>query len=421
MTRTVLFDASRLLSRTDRSAPTGIDRVCLAYADWLQARPDVRIIPVRARQGRLAVVDADWFAARMDELRRRWSGPVAETEHERRLLQALHADAPARSVICPVPTVVTGKPRRKTRVWTQYFRARRVAALPRADLYLNVGHTGLDTPEILQTLAAAGVAPVVLLHDLIPITHPEYCRAGDDTKHRARVVNTLRHAARIIVNSAYTGDELAGFARREGLTQPPTHVAHLGLEEAFLRPLRRRAAPHPYFVHIGTIEARKNLAFLLSLWRRLQERMGPATPRLVLVGRYGWENEAVLDHLERSPNLQGLVHQAENLPDRVLSDLLAGARALVAPSSVEGYDLPAVEASALGVPVIASDIPPHAELIGHGRLIDPLDGPGWLSALEEATRNPGQAPAFAPPTWPAHFAVVAEAVGLPADGISAAA
>ena len=155
--------------------------------------------------------------------------------------------------------------------------------------------------------------------------------------------NTLRLASRIIVNSAYTGDELRAFAEREGLPLPPVHVAHLGLEPAFVAG-DAIEAPRPYFVHVGTIEARKNLALLLTLWRRLEERMGERTPSLVLVGRYGWENEAVLDHLQRSPNLQGVVHQASNLSDAMLARLMRGARTVLAPSSVEGFDLPAVEA-----------------------------------------------------------------------------
>ncbi len=169
-------------------------------------------------------------------------------------------------------------------------------------------------------------------------------------------------------------------------------------------------AARPYFLHVGTIEARKNLAFLLTVWRRLQETMGAETPRLVLVGRYGWENEAVLDHLQRSPNLRGLVHQAENLPDCALSALMRGARAMVAPSSVEGFDLPAVEASAMGVPLIASDIAAHRELVPHARLIDPLDGLGWLSALEDWTRNPPVAPPYSAPDWARHFNVVQDRV-----------
>ena len=43
MARTVLFDAGRLLQRSGRTTPTGVDRVCLAYAEWLMGHPDVRV------------------------------------------------------------------------------------------------------------------------------------------------------------------------------------------------------------------------------------------------------------------------------------------------------------------------------------------------------------------------------------------
>jgi glycosyltransferase involved in cell wall biosynthesis len=283
--------------------------------------------------------------------------------------------------------------------------------LPPSRHYFNVGHTSLNTPDILASLGARGIQSVVLLHDLIPITHPEFCRPGDGAKHRERVLTALKHASRIIVNSRYTAAELAAFAEREGVTAPPIDAVHLGLEPIFMtRP--PAAAPRPYFVHVGTIEARKNLAFLLTIWRRLQERMGDKAPQLVLVGRYGWENEAVLDHLQRSPNLRGLVHQATNLPDAALATLMNNAQAVLAPSSVEGFDLPAVEACALGVPLIASDIPAHRELVPNAQLIDPLDGLGWLAALEQATALRPSAPSFAPPTWDAHFAAVAQRIGL---------
>ena len=137
------------------------------------------------------------------------------------------------------------------------------------------------------------------------------------------------------------------------------------------------------------------------------------TPSLVLVGRYGWENEAVLDHLQRSPNLRGVVHQASNLSDTTLAALMRGARAVLAPSSVEGFDLPAVEACAMGLSLIASDIPPHRELTPDAELIDPLDGLGWLAAVERAALSPAPEPAvYAAPSWEAHFDTVARAIGL---------
>ena len=381
MTAVVLFDAGRLLDRSGRDAPTGVDRVCLAYAEWLGTRPHTRVVPVVAVRNRLRAVDPGHFRAEIRSLRQRWSGDGAETAGEQAVRQALASR--------PLPPPSPGQ------------------------AYISVGHTALNTPAILADLARRGVSSTIMIHDLIPITHPEFCRPGDGARHHRRLCNALLHADRIVVNSDHTADRLRAFADREALIAPPVAAVPLGLEPVFLT---RGTTPSPaaYFVHVGTIEARKNLAFLLTLWRRLQERMGPATPGLVLVGRYGWENEAVLDHLQRSPNLQGLVHQSAGLSDASLARLMRGARAVVAPSSVEGFDLPAVEAMAMGVPLIASDIPVHRELVAGARLIDPLDGLGWLSALEAAAVSPTVAPAYAPPTWTAHFERVDAFIGLPA-------
>lgn len=423
MPQDILFDASRLLSRTDRSAPTGVDRVCLAYAEWLIAHPDYRMAPVRSRHDQLAAVDPQWFRDCIVEMRDRWTGGQtsrALNAHERRLFAALEAERPTTSVMGEAPDPLQPKTKKKkARVWKQYFRSRRLAAPPPAQFYFNVGHTSLNTPEILTSLNAQGIEPIVMLHDLIPVTHPEFCRPGDGDKHRRRVLNALNHASRILVNSQYTADEVLAFADREALKAPPIEVAHLGLEPIFLTP-QPKVVRRPYFIHVGTIEARKNLAFLLTIWRRLAEQMGDRAPSLVLIGRYGWENEAVLDHLQRSPNLQGLVHQVENLPDTALADLMQGAQALLAPSSVEGFDLPAVEACALGVPLIASDIPAHREMVPQATLIDPLDGLGWLTALEAATVSRPAPPAYSPPTWKSHFQRIEDRILPPLAATGAA-
>lgn len=416
MSTDILFDASRLISRTERDAPTGVDRVCLAYAEWLLDKPDVRLVPVRSRKDQLVAVDSDWFERSVRELRRRWTIGASgrPTDDETHLFAALSADVPLRESLmspAPDPDRPDSRRRRRLRVLRQFLRSRPLGDTPGGHTYFNVGHTSLNTPEILTSLTRRGVDSVVLLHDLIPITHPEFCRPGDGEKHRIRVVNALTHASRILVNSDYTAFELMRFAKDEGLRTPPIDTVHLGLEPGFSEVPALRVT-RPYFVHVGTIEARKNLAFLLSVWRRLQERMGDRAPQLVLVGRWGWENEAVLDHFERSPNLKGLIHQAAGLGDEALTRLMAGARAVLAPSSVEGFDLPAVEASALGAPLIASDIPAHRELVPHARLIDPLDGLGWLAALEEATLNRPVAPPYTPLTWPGHFAEVERRLGI---------
>jgi glycosyltransferase involved in cell wall biosynthesis len=215
----------------------------------------------------------------------------------------------------------------------------------------------------------------------------------------------IEHARLVITNSATTAAEVTDYADRLGRKSPAIEVTPLGIETEFFDDAQPWVPARPYFVCVGTLEARKNVAFLLACWRRLAERWGAEAPRLVLIGRRGWENESVIDHLQRSEAVIRLVHEASDLSDRELARLVRGAAALLSPSLAEGFDLPVVEALALRTPVIASDIPAHRELAGDAaNLIDPLDGPAWIEAIEQATRgNRGRGPAYAAPTWAAHF------------------
>ncbi|WP_237217867.1 glycosyltransferase family 4 protein, partial [Falsiroseomonas oryziterrae] len=194
---------------------------------------------------------------------------------------------------------------------------------------------------------------------------------------------------------------------------PPVAVAPLGvaLPEVAAPPVALR----PYFVALGTIEPRKNHLLLLNLWRHFAATMGPQAPRLVLVGRRGWENENVLDMLERCTAIDGVVREAGTPPDREVAALLRGARALLFPSFAEGFGLPLAEALALGVPAIASDLPALREVGGSAPdFLDPLDGAGWREAVMEYARADSAARraqvarlgGWQAPRWDAHFEVL---------------
>ncbi|MGC1303042.1 MAG: glycosyltransferase, partial [Caulobacteraceae bacterium] len=122
---------------------------------------------------------------------------------------------------------------------------------------------------------------------------------------------------------------------------------------------------------------------LLHVWRRLIALLGrEQTPELILVGRRGWENEMVLDLLDRTPSFKGVVHERSRVPDIALRGLIRGARAVLMPSFAEGYGLPVVEALALGAPVIASDLAALREAGGAAPdYLDPLDGRAWTAAI----------------------------------------
>ena len=163
---------------------------------------------------------------------------------------------------------------------------------------------------------------------------------------------------------------------------------------------------------VGTVEPRKNYTLILQLWRSLAARLGPATPKLVLVGQRGWECENTVDLLERSPLLQDVVIEHQRCSDVDLAALRRQARALLFPSFVEGYGLPLAEALEAGVPVIASDLPVFREFAADiPEYIDPLDGRRWAEVLSDFTapNSPMRAAqllrlsSFRPYSWNSHF------------------
>jgi glycosyltransferase involved in cell wall biosynthesis len=252
---------------------------------------------------------------------------------------------------------------------------------------------------------------VLFLHDAIPSDYPEYARAGGDRRHDRRLSNALELADGLIVNSQATGDALARFGDRIGRRVPPMMVAPLGTRIA--EPAASGNLPAgPYFLCLGTIEPRKNHMLLLLLWRQMAEAGVPGIPRLVIAGRRGWENEQVVDLLERCRALRGLVEERNDLGDDELAALIAGARAVLMPSFVEGFGMPVAEALAAGTPVIASDLPVYREIAGGiPEYCNPLDGPAWQAAVlaygqDKSPRREEQLArlrGWRAPTWAEHF------------------
>jgi len=278
-------------------------------------------------------------------------------------------------------------------------------------ILLNTGHSGLDRADYAERARSYGLRPLYFLHDLIPITFPEYSRPGEEERHRRRIATMLTSARGLIVNSSATGRELEAYAMQAGAAVPPWVAAHLA-PPVFSSPNPLRPMPEPYFVVLGTIEPRKNHLLLLNIWRSLVQEFGQQVPRLVVIGQRGWECEQVVDMLERCAALKGVVIELNECDDASLATWLHHAQALLFPSFAEGYGIPLVEALSLNTPVIASDLPVFRELAGDiPEYLDPLDGEGWRKmileyALPESYRRTAQLASMAgwqAPGWPAHF------------------
>ncbi|HEY7806790.1 MAG TPA: glycosyltransferase family 1 protein [Croceibacterium sp.] len=377
--RAVWIDISRLVWRARHLTPSGIDRVELAYARHFLdhgSRPARFVARINALGGR--ELERSAVRAFLDDLDRDWSDRRAARPF------ASLARLLARSRLAPNPD-------------------RGITIIP--------SHQNWHRLPWLKQRRGRGGRLVVFLHDAIPSDYPEYARVGGARRHDQRLTHALQMADAVIVNSQATGDALARFARANGHRQPRLCVAPLGTRigraAAVTTPAER-----PYFLCLGTIEPRKNHMLLLLLWRHMAEAGLPALPRLVIVGRRGWENEQVVDLLERSRGLRGLVEERNAIGDAELWRLMAGARALLMPSFAEGYGMPVAEALAAGTPVIASDLPVYREVAGGiPEYCNPLDGPAWQSAIldyaqAQSPRRDAQLTrlrAWRPPTWADHF------------------
>ena len=393
----ILFDLSRLVSRAGRETPTGIDRVELAYAEHLVAgrRTPLSfamitplggfgILPEVVAKEYLQVLAGAW----------REAGSSQPNRQAKRLAQTLRAAALWRGERAL---------RRQDRSHTG------------AVVYMLVSHHHLERRRAIARLKRqVGARFVCLIHDVIPIEFPEYALPGQNEKHRKRIETAAALADAVIVNSTVTRKGFAPYLARAGRA-PPVVVAPFGVDLPAALPAGPPPVKPPYFVCVGTIEARKNHLLLLNLWRQLVDELGDAAPRLVLIGQRGWETENAIDMLERCPALRGVVFECANVPDDEAARLVKGAQALLLPSFAEGFGFPMVEALALGVPVLCSDLAALRENGGDvPEYLDPLDGPGWRGALIDYAlpASPRRAAqlrrlsGWRAPSWHDHFAAV---------------
>ncbi len=183
---------------------------------------------------------------------------------------------------------------------------------------------------------------VALVHDLSVLR----CPGWQSWKNRATALpfleDTVRNAA-VIVPSRAVADEV----RRYFPGSRPTAVPHGSVPPgpgAWSGP----PLPSEFFLFLGTLEPRKNLALCLEVWRG-----DPSLPPLVIAGAPGWK--------VRIPRLPANVRLAGYVDEPGKAWLLDHCLALLYPSAYEGFGLPVVEAAVRGVPVLATAVPATQE------------------------------------------------------------
>lgn len=201
---------------------------------------------------------------------------------------------------------------------------------------------------------------------------------------------SMERADIIWLNSAYTKQELIQYY--PGIAQRKLLFTGAGINPGFLERVAqpgvgmRKGSLQEYILFVGTIEPRKNLAFLLRLFKELE----PGRYHLVIVGDPGWGDmrKHIDEILQEKDYPAGLVHFAGFVSDDELIALYKDAAFFISVSLNEGLGLPQLEAMACGCPVIA---PHHSAMIevvqGAGVTVKGWDQGDWLAAIEDLTLN----------------------------------
>jgi alpha-1,3-rhamnosyl/mannosyltransferase len=244
-------------------------------------------------------------------------------------------------------------------------------------------------PNFIIPPLPAGPKAVVNIHDCCFLKCPETMEPKNRSYLRSRMKATVKRADRILTISETMRRELVeAFDLPEErvtatLLGTPPVMADLpeGGESVRLRAL---GVDGPFLLHVGTLEPRKNHAFLFQVMERLKWFDG----KLVLCGMKGWQVEPILEAMAASSCADRIVH-LDYVPDEDLVALYRRAEALIFPSLYEGFGLPPVEAMRQGCPVVCSDGGSLPEVVGRAGIVLPLGDPDhWADEIEQLLGNP---------------------------------
>ena len=236
---------------------------------------------------------------------------------------------------------------------------------------------------------ARGETPLVsVVHDLTPLTHPEWHARRTLVGFVPMWERTVERAARFLCVSHATARDLAA---RYPETDSRIRVAPNGVDAAFFSPSddaaarertrERHAAGRPFVLYLGTLEPRKNVETLVAAWERLRDD-APSRPDLVLAGGVGWKSESLRRRIAQSPWRDG-IHVAGYAPREEARQLYRAAEAFAYPSLEEGFGLPLLEAMACGTPAVSSNAEALVEVGGDAAVRAPArDVEALAAALE---------------------------------------
>ena len=230
------------------------------------------------------------------------------------------------------------------------------------------------------------VPAVVTVHDLAYHTVPDTFGWASRLFLRRATRHAVRRARAVVVPSLATAADIARFHPE---CSGRVHVVPHGIDvptpldaaDAAER-VRRLGLPEPYVLHVGTVQARKNVDLVVAGVRQLRSTGLPH--RAVIVGRRGWLAGRAVAEIERDDTAVWLEH----VDDGDLRAIYARAAAFCSPSAYEGFGFTVADALAAGVPTVIADVSSLPELCGDAAVrLEALSADAVAAALRSVLED----------------------------------
>jgi glycosyltransferase involved in cell wall biosynthesis len=244
------------------------------------------------------------------------------------------------------------------------------------DIFLGLDLASRILPRHRQQLLcwqATGVRLCFVMHDLLPLHHPDWFTRRNARAYGAWIRTIAVHADSVVCVSQYVAGQFQIWLAGQGFDResaPRIGWFHHGVR----LPFNPEAAPtdarvtqialNPFVLIVGTIEPRKGHAQALDAFEAIWRDSHPM--QLVIVGRVGWKVDSLVARLRVHPETGHRLHWFDDADDDTLHALYEAATGVLLASEAEGFGLPILEAAAHRKPLFVRDIPVFREIAGLG-------------------------------------------------------
>ncbi|AEH62386.1 glycosyltransferase family 4 protein [Zymomonas mobilis] len=255
--------------------------------------------------------------------------------------------------------------------------------------------TELDIPGIdiahwtsAMPICIRNAINVYTIHDIVPLLYPEFV-LNNHLLYKKLIFSIDKKSDFILTVSENSRKDIISIL---GCDNSKVINTYQSIENGFWNKPFKNGKEIPegleekkYFLFFGAVEPKKNIARIIAAHKESKTKLP-----LVLVVSQGWGCDDVWEEINNYSNdgsRRCIVIKYLQRDD--LINIISHAKALIFPSLYEGFGLPALEAMALGTPVVGSTEGSLPEIIGQaGILVNPLSVEELKNAIIQLEYNP---------------------------------